>query len=148
MKTDAPFEPTVCSCKLDQQNCRRQPGHLLPGQLEEIAEYLNKTLEEIRELFWASPGMVLRRQEDHRNVRLRTITPKIKHDKCVFYRQGMCTIHEVAPFGCRFFDAHMSAAEGQKRAMWGVNQILTQLEEYEAQRDQLDEATSWRPKSY
>ena len=143
----APFETTSCSCPEDRASCRRQPGHLLPGQMAVIADYLKEKIEDVRGFFWNSPGMTLGNKEGER-FHLRTITPKFKHGKCVFYRQGRCTIHPVAPFGCRYFDIHMSAEEGQRRAMWGVENLVSNLEDYTAERDQLTLATHHKPRGY
>jgi len=142
----APFEPTVCSCKIDRENCQRQPGHLIPGQLTEILERLGESPADAGKWFWNSPGMVL--SKAGRIFRLRTITPRFAHGKCVFYENGLCRIHEIAPFGCRYFDAHMSANEGQRRAAWGAVQIFEQLESYSSERDRLPMATHYKPSGY
>ena len=141
------FEPTSCNCKEDRKNCKRQPGHLLPGQLKKIAEYLKIPIERAKRYFWNSPGMVLLRKDVP--YRLRTITPRFKKKRCVFLRKnGDCDIYPVAPFGCRYFDVHMNAEEGQARAQWGLVQLMEGLEEYEAERDTLPEATHYKPKGY
>jgi len=148
-----PFEPTSCSCKMDRHNCHRQPGHILPGQLTAIAFHLGKTIEETKEMFWNSPGMLLSRNGVQERVR--TITPRFKKGKkgrkgrCVFLQSdGKCGIYPVAPFGCRYFDVHMNAEEGQQRALWGVRFLLDHKEEYEAVRDELPKATHYKPRGY
>ena len=142
-----PFDPTSCSCRMDRNNCKTQPGHLLPGQLKAIAKYLGKTIEETKKYFWNSPGMVVLRSGVLE--RIRTITPRFKKKKCVFLRKnGDCGIYPVAPFGCRYFDVHMNAEEGQKRAMWGLHYLLENKEEYEAMRESLPEATHYKPRAY
>lgn len=148
-RLDPPFTATACSCVQDRANCKRQPGHLLPGQMEEILLFLKVQAREAgeaaRRYFWNSPGMVL--SKAGKLFRVRTITPQMKDGHCVFYQKRRCQIHPVAPFGCRFFDVHMDVAEGQRRSMWGVNRILENLADYEEIRDQLPEATSYRPNS-
>lgn len=140
----APFEPTSCACKLDRSNCKRQPGHLLPGQLVEIAEHLQVSMEKVRQYFWNSPGMLVLRNGIP--LRIRTITPRFKKKRCVFLRKnGDCAIYPVAPYGCRYFDVHMDMEEGQLRAQWGAREITEHLEEYAAQRDELPEARHYRP---
>ena len=104
-------------------------------------------IEKAKKYFWNSPGMVLLRAGEM--FRLRTITPRMKKKRCVFLRKnGDCAIHPVAPFGCRYFDVHMSAEEGQERAQWGLTQLMEGLTEYEEQRETLPEATSYKPKGY
>ncbi len=142
----APFEPTSCACKMDRSNCKRQPGHMLPGQLAEIAEYLQVSLEKVRRYFWNSPGMLVLRNGSSTPERIRTITPRFKKGKCVFLRKnGDCAVYPVAPYGCRYFDVHMGVAEGQFRAGWGAQQITDHLEEYAAERDELPEARHYKP---
>jgi len=145
MTVKAPFEPTTCSCRADRKSCQRQPGHLLPGQLKEIADALGLAVEAARRYFWNSPGMVLANSRTGRTFRVRTITPRFENGRCVFFKNERCEVHAVAPFGCRFFDVHMSAAEGQRRSMWGAREILDRLAEYAEERDPLPEATHYRP---
>lgn len=143
----APFQPTTCRCPADKGNCTRQPGHLLPGQMEEILATLGASITDAARYFWNSPGMVIRTIEGLR--RIRTITPRFENGRCVFFTEdGLCGIHEVAPFGCRYFDVHMTAIKAQKRSKWGAQQILKQLWSYDAQRDDLPEATHYEPKSF
>jgi len=81
--------------------------------------------------------------------RVRTITPRFKKGKCVFLRKnGDCAIYPVAPFGCRYFDVHMNAEEGQERAMWGVHNLMENAEEYSAMRESLPEADHYKPRGY
>jgi Fe-S-cluster containining protein len=54
---------------------------------------------------------------DGARLRLRTLVPRAGDDgACRFLERGRCTIHEVAPFGCSHFDAHMSKAESDRRS--------------------------------
>lgn len=143
---NAPFEPTSCACPADQANCTRQPGHLLPGQLTEILAHLGEV--NAAKYFWNSPGMLLASSRRPGEVfRLRTITPRFENGKCIFYEAGRCHIHEVAPFGCRYFDVHMNGVEGDRRARWGLNQLLDRRADYERERDALPEATHYQPRT-
>jgi Fe-S-cluster containining protein len=136
-----PFEPTTCACKADQENCKIQPGHLLPGQLAVIMDHLKSNAPS--EYFWSSPGMLVRRKSDHQLQRIRTITPRFENGKCVFFKDGLCSIHSVAPFGCRFFDVHMTAADGHRRSLYSAESII-QSGEYAAERDALPLATHYK----
>jgi hypothetical protein len=35
---------------------------------------------------------------------------------CHWFREGRCTVHAVAPFGCAFFDQHQSERQAENRA--------------------------------
>lgn len=142
---EAPFKPTECDCVIDQQNCKTQPGYLIPGELQRILAHLNATMSDAAKWFWNSPGMVL--MKAGQMFRVRTITPRFENGKCIFFENGRCTIHSVAPYGCRYFDVHMGQQEGYKRSAWGATQVMTALADYSAERDTLPEATHYAPKA-
>jgi len=144
------FERTVCACKQCVACCKTQPGYVLPGQMEEIADHLQLSLEEAKTLFWASPGAVVMDLDENRQFRIGTITPRYDKKKkaCVFLTdEGFCGIHPVAPYGCSRFDTHMDASEGHRRSVWGLHQILASTA-YTALRKTLRIAESWKPKGY
>lgn len=142
----APFKPTSCACYEDRANCTRQPGCLLPGQLQTIMDHLGEAVADAAKYFWNSPGMVLSRAGQL--FRVRTITPRYENGRCVFFtKDSRCAIHSVAPFGCRYFDVHMSRKAANKRVMWGTHQIIDSYAGYSEQRDSLPEATHYLPRS-
>jgi len=145
-----PFKPTICSCQNDQASCKRQPGHLLPGQMKTILAAIGASMAEAGRWFWNSPGMLLGNSETGKTFRIRTITPRFENGRCVFYEPilGRCSIHAVAPFGCRYFDVHMKNKEAQRRARWGVRQILDDHGSYAREREALPEATHYQPNKY
>lgn len=145
-----PFERTVCGCRDCVQCCHEQPGYLVPGDLERIAEHLGQTVEEAQAQFWNSPGALVMDTSTGHQRRIRTITPKFIRRKraCVFLdEQNRCRIHEVAPFGCAHFDTHQSGHEGQKRSVWGLRQIDAD-EDYRKTRESLMVATHYKGRSY
>src|SRR5262245_43773380 len=143
-----PFDRTVCDCPECRACCRRQPGPLLPGQLEAIAAHLGKPLRETAALFVASPGGVMGNRATGRTLRVGTITPRMRAGRCVFLDpEERCTIHAVAPFGCAYFDTHMSAEEGQRRGLWMMKLQATDPA-YQSLRRTLAPAASYRPTSY
>src|SRR5262245_411680 len=116
-----PFARTVCACPECRACCTRQPGPLLPGELERIAAHLGQTVREASAKFWASPGGRIGNRATGQTLDVPTITPRMRAGRCVFLSQDgedRCTIHEVAPFGCAYFDTHMDAAEGQRRGLY------------------------------
>jgi Fe-S-cluster containining protein len=118
--------------------------------MEKIADYLKQTIEEVKQFFWASPGALVQSAKTGIQFRIGTITPKFDKKKkaCVFLTdEGTCRIHAEAPYGCAFFDTHMSSQEGQRRAVWGMQQIMVD-EDYKALRNSLPIADSYKPKGY
>lgn len=137
--------PTSCSCSADVENCRTQPGSLRPGDAEAIAGYLGITVEELKPRLRASPGAVVLDTRTGTLFRIGTITPSMERGRCTFLTDaGRCSIHAVAPAGCRYFDVHMSRAEGQRRSVWLLKQQVS--EEYQLLRATLPPAESWRPR--
>jgi len=141
-----PFDRTVCACKTCTNCCRVQPGPLAHGDFERIADFLGEDREQAKRHFWASPGALVRLGSGE-TVRVGTITPKRVKGRCVFLDENdRCKIHPVAPFGCAYFDTHMSHVTAMPRSLW---MLKTQVEpEYQALRDQLPYATSYRPVAY
>lgn len=124
-----PFPRTECACADCIAFCAR-PGHLTPADLFAIVDVLMadgriQTRQDVFEFLRASKGAVVGDAATGHRWRIGTITPKVKEDgTCIFLtKDNRCSIHAVAPFGCRFFDPHMDNIEGNRRSMWGLKQI-------------------------
>jgi Fe-S-cluster containining protein len=142
----SPFARTTCACEACTKCCRQQPGPLAPGDFERIRDFLRETDEETREHFWASPGAIVK--TDHGTFRVGTITPRRRKGRCVFLNsKNLCSIHEVAPFGCAMFDTHMGPWEAQPRSLWLVREQV-KSQEYRDLRAALPYATSYKPNPY
>jgi Fe-S-cluster containining protein len=143
----SPFSRTTCACAECVACCKRQPGPLAPGDLERIAEHRGETVEVAKAHFWASGGALVQDQTTGRQFRIGSITPRLVRGRCVFLdADDRCSIHSVAPFGCAYFDTHMTAAEGQRRGAWLARRQLD--DDYQELRRQLPFATSYKPKGY
>jgi len=138
---------TSCACTACVACCHRQPGPLVPGDLEKIAAHLGEPVEVAKAHFWASGGALVQDQRTGRQFRIGSITPRLVRGRCVFLDDAdRCRVHAVAPFGCAYFDTHMSAAEGQRRGTWLA--LQQQDDDYQAVRRTLPFATSYKPKGY
>lgn len=142
-----PFERTRCACTDCSKFCRSQPGHLIPRDLERIADaqgFASPLF--LKPLLWASPGAVVGDARTGKSWRIGTITPRLrKSGRCVFLRDdGMCVIHEVAPFGCAYFDEHMSDDQHQSRSLFGL-QLISGDWAYNMFRESLPQAATWNP---
>jgi Fe-S-cluster containining protein len=147
LDTSRPFARTSCSCGECVQCCHEQPGSLAAGELERIAAHLQLPVRVAALKFWASPGGLAMNTATGERFRIGTITPRLKHGRCVFLdAEERCTIHAVAPAGCALFDTHMSGAEGQPRSLWLMRS--QQDAGYQSLRRTLVEATSHAPRSY
>ena len=129
-----PFKRTVCACQSCQDCCRRVPGVCLPGEPERIAAKVGKPVEA---LFVASPGALVKNVKTNLAYWIKAIRPRKVKGKCIFLTEaGLCSIHEISPFGCSHFDTHMSAHEANKRSVWG-HKLIQDNPEYYKLREKL-----------
>ena len=47
------------------------------------------------------------------------VPAKADSGQCYWLKEGLCAVHENAPFGCAFLDQHMSDREAEKRSQAG-----------------------------
>jgi len=142
-----PFARTVCACDECRRGCHEQPGSLAAGELEQIAAYLARPVAAVLAKFWASPGALVGNRATGEVFRVGTITPRLAGGRCVFLSaDDRCTIHAVAPYGCRMYDSHMQADEAQRRSQWLVRS--QQSPAYQSLRRTLAPAASYRPTSF
>ena len=141
------FARTTCACPECVACCTRQPGSLAAGDLERIADRLGLSVRVAALKFWASPGALAMNSETGQVFRIGTITPRMERGQCVFLdAESKCSIHEVAPFGCAYFDTHMSAVEAQPRSVWlGRSQMDAS---YQRWRQTMPAAESYAPLTY
>lgn len=110
------YERTTCSCPSCRTCCIYKPGMLSPYDMQ---MYWDKFPDmDASKFFEASEGAVVVVQGAVH--RIPTIVPRLMDapQGCVFRHQetGLCTIHEDAPYGCGWFDVHMSEEESTERA--------------------------------
>lgn len=128
MRKEFGFARTKCDCEQCRVPCKFMPGYLVPSDLARIKNEIagHRTIEQIAEdWFLASPGAIVKK--DGRMFRIPTIVPQTeeKTGHCIFLdEQGLCKIHEVAPYGCAFFDFHMTDKEGDCRSKAGLTAIV------------------------
>lgn len=97
------YERTYCDCRKCKVQCHTMPGILAPGDWERIQPVALK-LGNI-----ADPDILLEVGEstidlpDGTHLTIPAITPALHNGACIFLNRtnGKCSIHAVAPFGCR-----------------------------------------------
>lgn len=115
-RTEFGAQRTKCACFECTIHCKFQPGYLIPGDIERIHKHVapDLTREAFAEKYLdASRGatvMIVGCGETN----VPTLVPQAKEDgTCIFLgADDRCTIHEVSPFGCAFFDSHQTEADG------------------------------------
>lgn len=97
-----------CSCNDCKAACEFKPGWFKPGEAEKVAEYLGLTMEE---LFKTKLGVDWYENLGDGDVfvlapAITTMTPGSEYPsnprgRCIFFKDGLCSIHSVKPFECR-----------------------------------------------
>jgi Fe-S-cluster containining protein len=113
------------------------PGHLLPGDAERIAEHLGLPVEEfVRTYLAASKGSLVKitiEDGTYHTARFPTLVPKFQPDgtACIFLdHENRCTIHAVSPWGCGYFDLHMSNADCDERCHFSTVALILDNGDY------------------
>lgn len=119
------------TCETCRFACTHKPGWFLPGEAEKAAELLGLTLEEFfrrylavdwwasidtdSDIFLLSPAVVGAPTGEE--------FPANPKGTCVFYRDGLCTIHAAKPHECRTWycgsaDAEVQTLHGDTARAW------------------------------
>jgi Fe-S-cluster containining protein len=119
------LERGLCKCDKCKAPCQTMPGFLVPGDLEQIADYLGVTLTDefiTRNFRVASGGTVPYQITDklHPRPALVLVPDQRPSGDCVFYQSGLCQIHPVAPFGCRMFEMCGLSPSDKHKAQAGL----------------------------
>ena len=69
----------------------------------------------------ASPGAMAMNSNTGQVTRIYTLVPAVKKDgSCINLKDGLCKIHEAAPFGCAFFDCGPERGNLSLEGLWEV----------------------------
>lgn len=135
-RTEFGYSRTVCDCPQCSINCRFVPGYLIPSDLDRIAKRVGAgcLVDFAMSYLLASPGAILG-SPDGQTKRIRTLVPARKADSaCLFLnKQQHCSIHEVSPFGCAFFDVHQTREESDTRSLeglWAIDREWQAMNDY------------------
>jgi hypothetical protein len=126
-RTEFGFYRTQCDCSECTRPCRNLPGYLIPDDLHRIYRHMapdQDLLTWARQYLLASPGALVMR--DREVFRIPTLVPSRRPDgACIFLTpDDRCAIHSVSPFGCGFFDSHMTHTECDRRSKLGLYAII------------------------
>jgi hypothetical protein len=110
LREELGFCRTICGCAFCQAPCRHIPGGLMPADVSRLCPSGQDVLS------WA---------EQHLRALVGLPAPTLVPARrpggaCHWLFDGRCAVHNVAPFGCAFFDSHMLAAEVDRRSAAAV----------------------------
>jgi hypothetical protein len=128
-RTEFGFKRTSCACDGCTINCEYMPGYMIPDDLDRIWQFVAPELSREdfarKYLLWSSGATVY--TEGFGQFKVPNLVPNTHPEStaCIFLDENSrCKIHAVSPFGCAFFDDHMSHEKGLERSMAGVNAIM------------------------
>lgn len=99
------------------------PGFLIPADLDRMIPAGADPLPWAETNLLASPGALV--QKGTERFRIPTLVPAVKADgSCIHFDRGLCSIHQISPYGCAYFDCHMSQPDGDARSHAGLNAII------------------------
>jgi predicted DsbA family dithiol-disulfide isomerase len=100
------FERTRCSCDFCRAYCKHVAGRL------DVSDLARLCPEGEDAFAWAERH--LRAVTDKPYPKL--VPARQENGHCHWFRDGLCGVHENAPYGCAFFDSHMPPEEVQRRS--------------------------------
>lgn len=105
MRHDHGFRRTVCACAFCGAYCKHVPGTLDPSDLPRLCP------PEWDVFAWAECHLRAMVEQPYPAL----VPARGPGGACHWYFDGLCVVHEAAPFGCAFFDAHMNDDEVGRR---------------------------------
>jgi hypothetical protein len=99
------FARTVCGCSFCAVGCHQRPGCLVPADLDRLCP------PGCDAFTWAEEHLRARVGESYPVL----VPARRPEGPCHWLYEGRCAVHAQAPYGCAFFDAHMSEAEVERR---------------------------------
>lgn len=98
-----------CTCEKCVTACEQRPGWFAPGEAEKAAKFLGIPFDEFKKRliidYWCgSEDIPLYSPRKCSVEEERTVASwgyAFTHGRCVFLKDGLCSIHPVKPFECR-----------------------------------------------
>ena len=113
------IKQSECKCELCVEACRK-PAHLETGQDWWISRFLKISKEELIDKYLVNLPVAVIGIEGKKFV-IRGLRPKIVNGWCIFFKNGLCSIHKVKPFGCKYANHNTTNKEAEE-----IMQYLTQ----------------------
>lgn len=111
-----------CSCESCSAGCTFKPGWFLPGEVEETAEYLSISLQELFDKKLGVDWWMGKEEGDTFLLApaLTTMSPGSEYPgdprgACIFYKDEKCEIHPAKPFECAMYRCDTGRDEVKER---------------------------------
>lgn len=113
-----------CNCDICKGACEHKPGWFLPGEAEQVANHLGISLQELFSTklgvdWWVAEGDIFVLAPATLEMEAGTEYPAEPRGQCVFYENGLCSIHPVKPYECRtyFHDENKDTVNKRHKAV-------------------------------
>lgn len=122
-----------CSCEICKYACKRKPGWFLPEEITNVSNFLNITEQELFDNFLAVDYYL-------GDNTIFVLSPSTKTNitgeefpydpigECIFYKDGLCSIHSVKPHECKFYDHTKSNKKSNKKHLEIAEQWINKEE--------------------
>lgn len=118
-------ERSSCACNACVANCKVIPGFLIPSDLPRMAGE-SDLFEWAEKHLLASPGATFIQRGV--TTKIPTLVPAKTERGCIFLSDdNKCTIHEVSPFGCAFFDCQQPTMVADQLSIQAHRTILDEF---------------------
>lgn len=128
-RTEFGYSRTYCSCDKCVKECQRGSGYLVPADLERmhlaIAPELEPAAFIAKYLDMGKGAIVGSSVTQMRAIPTIVIKKDVNTGHCIFLKEGKCSIHAVAPFGCAFFDHSIGKLGSDARSSAGLKAIVS-----------------------
>lgn len=125
-RTEFGQKRTTCACNTCVTNCKYMPGMLIPSDLERMISGVSDVQRWALSNLLASPGALVRHGATGQVFRIPTLVPAVKPDgSCIHLTpEDRCDIHQIAPFGCAFFDCKSDPSPSNSLSVSGMQAIM------------------------
>lgn len=139
-----------CQCEVCRNACRHKPGWFAPGEAEAAAKLMNLTLKEFFDKYLVVDYWI---RKHHGKEDIFVLSPNIVNQspgdmmgfdpegQCVFYQDGLCSIHAAKPLEC----AQMSCKTNDDQNI--EKEINTKNWDQPEHRSQIENLLGCKPES-
>lgn len=94
------IQKSECRCNNCVNACRN-PADTEPDDDYWISQFLKIPRDKlVKEMFDETPIVVIKTHGNE--FVMRGLKPKVVNGWCIFFKKGLCSIHSVKPFGCKY----------------------------------------------
>ena len=117
-----------CKCKKCSHGCKFGSGYLFEKETEKIALQMNIQKEEFKEKFLENIEIFNTKAYRFKLLRKNGML----YGRCIFFKQGLCSINNVKPLHCRISTG--CKAHGEQASLWFMLNCFVNSNDSESMR--------------